>query len=74
METDERRLVEHLSTWPPEQRRALLNVLTDDPETRAAKIGELFQADGGPVAELLVDIEADPAVRVTVIGMLRAVG
>jgi len=45
-------------------------VLTADDETRAAKIGELHQA-GGPVAELLMDIEEDSVARVTVIGMLR---
>lgn len=70
VEQDEVRLREVLSLFSPEERRALLVVLTADDETRAAKIGELHQA-GGSLAELLMDLEEDPAVRVTVIGMLR---
>jgi len=51
----------------------MLDILTADDETRAKKIGELHQA-GGAVAELLMDLEEDPVVRVTVIGMLRVLG
>lgn len=47
--------------------------LTDDPETCATKIGRMFRA-GGPVAELLMHIEEDATVRVTVVEMLRVMG
>lgn len=73
MEPEEARLREVLSRFSSGERRALLNVLTEDDQTRAAKIGELHQA-GGAVAELLMDLEEDPVVRVTVIGMLRVMG
>jgi len=73
VEPEEVRLREVLALFSPEERRALLNVLTADDETRAAKTGELHQA-GGPVAELLIDLEEDPMVRTTVIGMLRVMG
>jgi len=73
VEPEEVRLREVLSLWTPEERGALLNVLTADDDTRVAKIGELHQA-GGSVAELLIDLEEDPVSRVTVIGMLRVMG
>ena len=73
VEPEEARLAEVLALFHPEVRRYMLDILTADDETRAKKIGELHQA-GGAVAELLMDLEEDPVVRVTVIGMLRVLG
>ena len=62
-----------MSLFTPEQRRALPNALAADDETRAAKIGELYRADGA-VAELLMNLGEDPVTDTTPVGMPRVLG
>jgi ribosomal protein S27E len=68
---DEDRLLEVLSLFSPEQRRALLNVLSLPDSERAAMIGEVHKRGGGSAADLLIDLEEDPIRRVKVLSMLK---
>jgi hypothetical protein len=67
----EERLLEVLSLFSPEQRRALLNVLSLPDEERATTIGEVHKRGGGSAAELLIDLEEDPIRRIKVLSMLQ---
>ena len=60
------------ATIPAGDRAYLLEVLTADQQTRATAIGNLH-ATGLTLAtvELLIDAEADPVLRVVLVGVLR---
>lgn len=66
-------MAEVLAVYPPRVRSLMLEVLTirDDAE-RARRIGDLHVDERSrSFAELLIDLEEDPAARVFVLGMLR---
>jgi hypothetical protein len=68
----QRDLQRAVQDFPLETRRALLRVLTADPEYRAAAIGRLHvDAPDGEMVELLIDLEEEPVIRADVIGALR---
>ena len=72
----EERMVEALAEYPPRVRSLMLEVLTirDDAE-RARRIGELHADERSRgFAELLIDLEEDPAARAFVVGVLREGG
>jgi hypothetical protein len=68
----EERLQETTATFPAAVRGVLLRVLTFPDEERAQAIGEISQDGRMPgLAELLIDLETDPAMRLTVERELR---
>jgi len=68
----ERRLHETAAATPPELRPAILNALTLPNDERAASIGVIYQDERTrPVAEVLIDLEEDRALRAAVVGELR---
>jgi hypothetical protein len=69
----ERRVRDVLAIFPPIAREGLLETLTsEDSAERARVIGRLYAAPQvRALAELLIDIETEPAMRVFVVGMLR---
>jgi hypothetical protein len=68
----ERVLRERLDALPPAARAELLHVLTLPDYDRVGRIGEFY---GNPqtraFAQLLIDCEERPLVRVVLVGMLR---
>jgi hypothetical protein len=62
-----------LASFPPPVRVILLEVLAQrDAGERARRIGELWADDQfRPIAELLIDLEAEPAARALIVGGLR---
>jgi hypothetical protein len=61
-----------VGTIPAPVRAYVLDVLTADPASRAAAIGDLHGSGIGPATvELLIDAEADPATRAVLVGLLR---
>ena len=70
----EERLRAILSSLPQADRAYLLDLLTRGGGERAAEIGALYRiARFRGVAELLIDLEEEPAARAFVAGMLREV-
>ena len=69
----ERRVNEILATYPDIARAGMLAVLAlQDSAERARVIGKLYAApDFRSLAELMIDLEADPPMRVFIVGMLR---
>ena len=69
----EERMAAALSAYPPRVRALLLELLRiRDEAERARRIGELHVDDRTRgFAELLIDLEQDPAARAFVVGMLR---
>lgn len=59
-----------LRTLSPDQRRTLLECLNASQEQRARLIGQIFGLSGHGVADLLIDAEAIPAVRLTLVEQL----
>ena len=72
LEDADRRLRQTVSRIPAADREYLLEVLTADETTRAEAIGNLHTAELAPTTvELLIDAEADPALRAVLVGTLR---
>ena len=73
LEEADRWLRDLVRTIPPEARQVLLELLaSEDPERRAAEIGNLHASGIAPeTAELLIDAEEDPYLRAVLVGMLR---
>jgi len=69
----EERMAEVIAAYPPEVRAILLKVLTNRDQTQRARwIGELYADERARgFAELLIDLEEDPAARAFVVGVLR---
>ena len=67
---EERGLYEVLSELTPEERSCLLGILSLPHDERVAKIGRIYQS-GGPLAEFLIDLEADQVTRITLVAMLN---
>jgi len=68
----DQRLQAVLRDMPAAFRPRLLGVLTLDDEERARAIGELYREGRMPVvSELMMDLEAEPAVREWVVAELR---
>jgi hypothetical protein len=61
-----------LASLPRRERACLVELLTRPPDQGAGEIGALFQAELAPsLAELLIDLEEEPAARALVVGLLR---
>jgi hypothetical protein len=76
MDVDEfdERLSEVTATFPAAVRGILLRVLTLSDEKRSQAIGEIYQDGCMPgLAELLMDLEADPDMKLTVERELRRI-
>lgn len=65
-------MAQALTAYPPRVRSLMLGVLTLTDAERARRIGELY-ADkrSRGFAEVLIDLEEDPAARAFVVGMLK---
>lgn len=69
----ERRLREVMPQFPDRTRAYLLQVLTLPDDERAREIGALFRSGIAPsLAEILIDLEEDPAARALMVGQLRS--
>ena len=66
---EEQRLAENLAAYPADVRAALLRHLTKPADVRAAQIGELHDLGAG-ITELLIDLEEDDMLRLTVVQLL----
>ncbi len=68
----EARLRERLAAFPPAARAELMHVLTlESPEERGRTIGHIWEAQElRLLANLLIDLEAEPTARAFVTGML----
>jgi hypothetical protein len=68
----ERRLQEAVAAIPPDLRPSILSALTLPDEERATGIGRLWKDEGTRgMAEMLIDLEEDRALRAAVVGELR---
>ena len=69
-------MAEVIAAYPPEVRAILLKVLTNRNQAQRARwIGELYADERARgFAELLIDLEEDPAARAFVVGVLREAG
>jgi hypothetical protein len=68
----ERRFEEALALYPPLVRAEMLRVLTLPDDGRARRIGELYADERSRgFAEVLIDVEEEPAARAVLVGMLR---
>ena len=69
----ESRVKAALSRYSPDVRLLLLRILTNrDDAQRAAAIGELYADERSRLfAELLIDLEREPAARAVIVGFLR---
>lgn len=67
-------VAEHLAAYPPRVRSLMLEVLTLPDAERARGIGELHAEERSRgFAEVLIDLEEDPAARAFVVGMLQEI-
>ncbi len=72
LEDVDRRLREIVATIPSGDRAYLLMVLTANDATRADSIGNLHATGLAPATvDLLIDAEADPALRALLVGLIR---
>jgi hypothetical protein len=72
---NEKALLALLSAIPAGTRRDLLKVLLADSEIRADLIRQMYEReDTRNLAEVLMDLESDDVLRVTVIGLLDQLG
>ena len=68
---DEDRLLDAIELFEPGARAELLTALTSSDEARADLIRQFWERQQvHPIAELLIDLEADRAARAVVIGLL----
>jgi hypothetical protein len=68
----EDRLLETIALFEPGARAELLTALTSSEEVRADLIRQFWERQQGhPIAELLMDLEADRVARGVVVGLLR---
>jgi hypothetical protein len=68
----ERRLQEAVAAIPPDLRPSILHALTLPDEERAAGIGRLWKDERTRgIAEMLIDLEEDRALKAAVLGELR---
>lgn len=68
----EQRLRRSVEGFPPAVRGGLLDALTAPDAERAAAIGRLYRSGKAPaLAELLIDLEEEPAAKALVVGELR---
>ncbi len=58
---------------PPHERALLIEILRSPDEGRAEVIGRLHRSSAPGVAELLMDLEEEPAARALVVGILKEV-
>jgi hypothetical protein len=65
------RVRERLSRLSESQRETLLRYLCLAGDDRAARIGQLYQADHTDVASVLIDAEVEPLVRLTLMEQLH---
>ncbi len=69
---DEDRLLDAIELFEPGARAELLTALTSSDEARADLIRQFWERQQvHPIAELLIDLEADRAARAVAIGLLR---
>ena len=72
MEPSERRVGMTLGRLPPGARRDLLDLLASEPEVRADAIRQLHERpDTEDLAEVLIDLEAEPVLRLGVMEALE---
>lgn len=71
----EERLLAALRRITPEAQEALARALGASGEERARRIGQVFEAmPGSSGSEWLIDVEADPALRLTILELLLREG
>lgn len=68
----EERMAEAVAAYPAQVLSLMLEILTLPDAERARRIGELYADEQSrSFAEVLIDLEEDPAARAFVVGMLR---